>query len=107
LIFNAFYLVALPPVNAFRQHVELEADRFALELNRNNETQSQMIASWAGQKGNVSEWNTFFKFFRASHPSLATRITLSNNYQPWKDGKPLVYERDFQRLNKKTIANAR
>ena len=105
LILNGFYLVALPPVNAFRQQVELEADRFALELNRDNEAQSQMIASWVDQKSNVSEWNMFFKLFRASHPSVATRITLSNTYRPWQAGKPLVYERDFQRLKQKNIAD--
>jgi STE24 endopeptidase len=95
LLFHILHLVALPPVNAFRQHVELEADRYALELTRDNLTQAQMLASFAIGKGRVSEWSPFFKLFRATHPSDATRIQLSNSYRPWQEGKPLVYERDF------------
>ncbi len=95
LLFSAFHLAVLPPVNAFRQHVELEADRFALELTRGNLAQAQFFATWAGDKSRVTEWSTFFKLFRASHPSYATRIELSNTYHPWREGKPLVYARDW------------
>lgn len=95
LLFSTFYLMVLPPVNAFRQHVELEADRYALELTRDNLAQAQMLVSWASDKGRVTEWNAFFKLFRASHPSDVTRIEFSNTYHPWLEGKPLVYERDF------------
>ncbi len=95
LLFNVFYVIALPPVNAFRQHVELEADRYALELNRENTAQGQTFASWASEKGSVPESSKFFLLFRASHPSNATRIRLSNTYHPWLDGKPLKYADDF------------
>ncbi len=95
LLLSTFHLAVLPPVNAFRQHVELEADRFALELTRGNLAQAQFFASWASDKSRVSDWSTFFKFFRASHPSYATRIELSNTYHPWLEGKPLVYARDW------------
>src|SRR6267154_6044162 len=95
LLLNALYVVALPPVNAFRQHVELEADRFALELTRDNATQARMTASWASEKNRVPEWGLFFQLFRASHPSDAERIRLANTYHPWLEGKPLVYSKDF------------
>ena len=78
LLLSSFYLIVLPPVNAFRQHVELEADRYALELTRDNLAQSEMLASWAGDKRRVTEWSAFFKLFRASHPSDVTRIQFSN-----------------------------
>ena len=54
-----------------------------------------MLADGAGGTGRVNEWSPFFKLFRASHPSVATRIEFSNTYRPWLDGEPLVYERDF------------
>ncbi len=95
LLLSAFHLVVLPPVNAFRQHVELEADRFALELTRDNVAPAQFLASWASDKNRVTEWSTFFRLFRASHPSHATRINFFNTYHPWQEGKPLVYARDF------------
>ncbi len=95
VLLGAVYLIVLPPVNAFRQQVELEADRFALELTRDNAAQAQMLASWALDQGRVVEWSHFFQLFRASHPSDASRIRLSNSYHPWLDGKPLVYADDF------------
>lgn len=95
LLLSVFYVAALPPVNAFRQHVELEADRFALELTRENATQARMTASWASEKVRVPEWSPFFQLFRASHPSDAERIRLANTYHPWLEGKPLVYSKDI------------
>ena len=95
LLLSSFYLAALPPVNVFRQHVELEADRFALELTRENATQARMTASWSSEKSRVPEWGPFFQLFRASHPSDAERIRLANTYHPWLEGKPLVYSKDF------------
>jgi hypothetical protein len=91
LLLGAFHVVALPPVNAFRRHVELEADRFALELTRDGETQARMLAALASEKGRVPEWSPFFRAFRATHPSFAERIRLANEYHPWLDGGPLVY----------------
>ena len=64
-------------------------------MTRANLAQAQMLASWASDKGRVTEWSAFFKLFRASHPSDVTRIEFSNTYHPWLEGKPLVYVRDF------------
>jgi STE24 endopeptidase len=98
LLLGAFQILALPPVNAFRQHVELEADRFALELTRDNQAQEQMLANSASEKGRVPEWSWFFRAFRATHPSDTERIRLAKGYHPWLEGKPLVYENDFAAL---------
>ena len=95
VLLSAFYVIALPPVNAFRQQVELEADRFALELTRENQVQGQMLASSVGAVGRVAEWSTFFGLFRATHPSVAERVRLSNSYHPWQEGKPLKYADEF------------
>lgn len=80
LLVCTFCLIVLPPVNKFRQHVELDADRFALELVRDNVSQGEMVASWATDKRRVTELSAFYKLFRASHPSDATRIRLANTY---------------------------
>ena len=79
-MFSVFYLLVLPPVNAFRQQVELDADRFALELTHEKTTQGEMLASSAMDKRRVTELSTFYKLFRASHPSDGDRIRLANAY---------------------------
>lgn len=82
LILNVMYLIALPPVNLFRQHVEFEADRYGLELTRENEVLAEMVSSWTtGSKLRVPDPSLFFMLFRSSHPSDATRISFANEFQ--------------------------
>lgn len=82
LILNVMYLIALPPVNLFRQHVEFEADRFGLELTHENEALVEMASSWTTKsKLRMPDPSRFFMLFRSSHPSDADRITFANEYQ--------------------------
>jgi Zn-dependent protease with chaperone function len=95
LLFGLIQLAILPPVNAFRQWVELEADRFALEMTRQNAVQSVMLAAHANGRLVVPESSAFAMRFRNSHPSDAERIRLSNDYRPWAEGKSLRYAEDL------------
>lgn len=82
LVLNIMYLIALPPINVFRQHVELEADRYGLELTHQNQILGEMVSNWtAGSKHRVPDPSLFFMLFRSSHPSDATRISFANEYQ--------------------------
>ncbi len=82
LILNIMFLIALPPINMFRQHVEFEADRYGLELTHENEVLAEMVSSWtAKSKLRVPDPSLFFMLFRSSHPSDATRISFANEYQ--------------------------
>jgi STE24 endopeptidase len=97
LLFGLIQLAILPPVNAFRQWVELEADRFALEMTRQNAVQGAMLAEHASGRFVVPESSAFAMRFRNSHPSDAERIRLSNDYRPWAEGRPLRYADDVQK----------
>jgi STE24 endopeptidase len=82
LVLNIMYLIALPPINMFRQHVEFEADRYGLELTHKNEAFAEMAASWtAKSKSRVPNPSLFFMLFRSSHPSDAARISFANENQ--------------------------
>lgn len=82
LVVNVMYLIALPPINMFRQHVEFEADRYGLELTHENRVLGEMVSSWtARSKLRVPDPSPFFMLFRSSHPSDATRISFANEYQ--------------------------
>lgn len=79
LILSVMYVIALPPVNMFRQHVEFEADRFGLELTNANEEFARMASSWTTRsKTHVPDPGLFFMLFRSSHPSDAARIAYAN-----------------------------
>jgi STE24 endopeptidase len=90
LIFTGYWLCVLPFFNLFARHIEIEADRFGLELTHQNHAAAMIFAKDA-ESGLTPEWDTFFLVFRATHPSLGERIRLANTYQPWEQGLPSVY----------------
>ncbi len=83
LVLNIMYLIALPPINMFRQHVELEADRYGLERTHQNQVLAEMVSNWTTKsRYRVPNPSLFFMLFRSSHPSDATRISFANEFQP-------------------------
>lgn len=81
LVLHVMFLIALPPINMFRQHVEFEADRYGLELTHENQVFAEMASSWTTRsKTHVPDPSLFFMLFRSSHPSDATRIAFANEF---------------------------
>ena len=85
------WIAILPFFNLFSRHIELEADRFGLELTHQNHEAARVFVGDV-QSGRVApNWDTFFLIFQATHPSVAQRIEFANRYKPWETGTPLVY----------------
>jgi STE24 endopeptidase len=74
------WVLLQPPLNIWRQHVELEADRFALRLTGDGQAQAAMLAHFADQPGRLPEPSRFYQLFRDGHPSDAERIRLADAY---------------------------
>lgn len=74
----------------FSRHIELEADRFGLELTRQNHA-AAMIFVRDAQTDLAPDWGTFFLISQATHPSIRERIEFVNTYKPWEHGEPLRY----------------
>lgn len=92
LILTAYWLaIGLPVFNAVQRHIELEADRFALELTHLNHAEGLLQSSRATYALNEYYW--FYRIWRANHPSQSVRVRLANTYHPWSTGKPSVYGR--------------
>jgi Zn-dependent protease with chaperone function len=89
-LLTVLWLATLPFFNLFARHIELEADRFGLELTHQNHA-AAMIFVRDAQTSNAPDWDTFFLITQATHPSCATRIKFANTYKPWEQGAPLVY----------------
>jgi Zn-dependent protease with chaperone function len=90
-------LLMMPAGLALSRHMEHEADRFALELTRDNHAMATAFVCL--QRDNLSNPRPgmFYTLLRASHPSLAERIEFANDYRPWEQGEPLQYERLLKR----------
>jgi STE24 endopeptidase len=91
LCLTFLWLAVTPVFNAFSQHIEREADRFGLELTRENEPAATMFANWLAPGYEVADPGWFEQTFRSNHPSIGERIRLANEYHPWVSGAPLVY----------------
>jgi STE24 endopeptidase len=95
LCLSLVYVVAEPLFLAYSRHVEFEADRFGLELTRDNDAAATTLVKDAQLAPIDPDPGWFATVFRENHPSIDTRIRFANSYHPWLEGKPLVYGGDF------------
>ncbi len=96
LLATAVSLVTTPLVLAFTRHQELEADRFALELTRDNRAAATAFVRLQEENLSVPRPGLVFMLWRGSHPALGDRVDFANQYRPWERGERLRYSRHFQ-----------
>jgi Zn-dependent protease with chaperone function len=89
-------LLLAPAVLAFNRYQEHEADRFALEITRDNRAAATTFVRLQQENLSVPRPGTLYVFWRGSHPSLAQRVEFANHYRPWEHGQQLRYGRLFR-----------
>ncbi len=84
-------LAFLPAAFAFSRQQEHEADRFALEITRDNRAcASAFVAIQVSDLG-FPRPDAWVVWLRGSHPPLGERVDFCNTYRPWERGEPLRY----------------
>jgi Zn-dependent protease with chaperone function len=96
LLFSAYLLIISPVALAFSRHHEHEADRFGLEITRNNRAAATAFVKLQQENLAVPRPHFLVKLWRASHPPLGERIDFSNEYRPWEKGEALRYGHLFK-----------
>jgi len=96
LLFSVFFLLAQPIALAYSRHIEREADRFALEITRENRAMATAFTILQDQNLVHPRPGPLYMLWRAPHPSIAERVELANSYWPWETGERLVYGDHFQ-----------
>ncbi|MFL5402178.1 MAG: M48 family metallopeptidase, partial [Gemmatimonadales bacterium] len=91
LLTTVVSLIATPVGLALSRHQEHEADRFALELTRDNRAAATTFVRLQETNLSVPRPGPVYTFLRASHPSLAERVDFANRYRPWETGGALRY----------------
>jgi Zn-dependent protease with chaperone function len=97
LVLVQVYGFLLGPLGyAFSRHLEHEADRFALEITRDNHALASAFVKL--QSSNLSNpWPApWLVWLESTHPPLGERIEFANQYRPWESGAPLRYARHFR-----------
>jgi STE24 endopeptidase len=102
LIFVGLGNLALDPfILAYSRHVEHEADRFALEITRDNHAAATAEVKLGSANLSVARPGWLYKLWRASHPPTGERIDFANSYRPWTKGEALKYENLFNATDTK------
>ena len=92
LIFAAGQLALDPFILAFSRHLEHEADRFGLEITRDNHAAATAEVKLQLENLGVPRPGLLYTLWRASHPSAGERIDFADTYKPWEKGGRLTYE---------------
>ena len=91
LLFGLVGFVLSPAVLAFSRHTEHEADRFGLEITRDNHDCATAFVKLQQENLSNPRPGLLYKLWRSSHPPLGERIDFCNDYRPWQKGEPLRY----------------
>lgn len=93
LIINIMLFVTAPVTNAYSRSIETEADRFELELTRNNFATATATVKMHQQSLAMPEPGYVYMLWNFDHPTYKSRVDLANNYRPWDKGEPLKYQK--------------
>jgi Zn-dependent protease with chaperone function len=93
LVLSVAAFLLMPLMLAVSRHFEHEADRFGLELTRDNHTCATVFVEFVQHDLAYPRPSAVVQFLRASHPSIAERIEFCNTYHPWAQGAAGRYSR--------------
>ena len=96
LLGNVASFLLAPLVLRFSRHQEHEADRFALEITRDNHAAASTFVALQRENLAVPRPNWLYVLWRSSHPPLGERVAFANRYRPWESAQPLRYDYLFR-----------
>lgn len=93
LFLSIFMFAAAPIVNTYSRYTETEADRFELELTRDNEASMSSMIKLHQNSLVLPTPGVVYKIWNYDHPTFEDRVNFAKNYRPWEEGKPLKYQK--------------
>ncbi|MBU5483882.1 M48 family metallopeptidase [Clostridium sp. MSJ-11] len=91
LLLNIFLFLANPITNTYSRYVEREADRYALELTKDNSSVITSTIKLHENSLSLPKVSKIYEVWYYSHPSYYDRVIFAKEYAPWKENKPLKY----------------
>jgi len=96
LVGGVVSFLVMPAALAYSRWQEHEADRFALELTRDNHAGAMVFVRLQQENLGVPRPGLLYTLWRGSHPSFGSRVEFANSYRPWDEGRALKYQRLFR-----------
>jgi Zn-dependent protease with chaperone function len=96
LLIAVFFLIVQPIAFAYSRKIEREADRFGLEITRNNYAMASALTLLHDVNLAHPNPGPLSQPWRLRHPPIAERIAFANTYRPWETVQPLTYAEDFR-----------
>jgi len=96
LVTGVVSLAVTPAVLATSRYMEHEADRFGLEITRDNRAAAHAFVKLQQDNLGVPRTGLLDHLWRDSHPDPADRIEFANRYRPWATGGTLRYGDRFR-----------
>ena len=93
LMINLMLFITSPVINAYSRSIETEADRFELELTKNNFSTATATVKMHQQSLAMPEPGYVYMLWNYDHPTFKSRVDFANEYRPWEEGKPLKYQK--------------
>ncbi len=93
LAINLMLFITAPISNTYSRSIELEADRFELELTKNNFATATATVKLHQQSLSMPEPGYIFMLWTYDHPTYKSRIDFANQYRPWETAQPLKYQK--------------
>jgi Zn-dependent protease with chaperone function len=95
LVAGVVSLAVTPVVLATSRYMEHEADRFGLEITRDNQAAARTFVKLQQENLGVPRTGLLDHLWRDSHPDVADRIEFANRYRPWATGGATRYGNRF------------
>lgn len=95
LLFSVATFALTPALLALTRYNEHEADRFGLEITRDNRAAATAFVTLQEENLAIPRPGLLYKLWRSSHPPIGERIDFFNSYRPWESGGALKYQEHF------------
>lgn len=93
IVINIFMFVASPGINAYSRQIEADADRFEIELTRDNQAAATAIVKLHEGSLALPRPGLVYTLWNYDHPTYQDRVDFLNTYRPWEENRPLKYQR--------------
>jgi Zn-dependent protease with chaperone function len=99
IIINIMIFATAPISNAYSRSIELDADRFELELTQNNFATATGTVKLHQQSLTMPEPGLIYMIWTYDHPTFKSRVDFANEYKPWENEQPLKYQKYMKENN--------